>query len=297
MNAYSGKEPYVFVSYCHLDKEKVEKIIIELKRKMCRVWYDEGLTLGESWNDDLALHLNNSDCVLALLTENSVKSRYVMAEINFAMAHDKKIIPIKMDNCTLPAGLELMLGQFQMGDTNNEDDIQKLIAGVLNVLPQTVFASKKIPFYEMNGYSFFLEKYNIPHSYKPKTSIDGFSIICKDIHEQKKELFDFQTIPAYDVQYEVTQCKEIKDDYFVGKIHGIVLFNILAKCELEYPLYGPDFDVLMIFALRIPESSAPTVKLIDYQYMHIIGLDEGDKISNSAWSQEIEKTCQEKLYQ
>ena len=54
MNAYSGNEPFVFVSYSHLDNELAEKIITGLKQSMCRVWYDEGLSVGESWNDKLA---------------------------------------------------------------------------------------------------------------------------------------------------------------------------------------------------------------------------------------------------
>ncbi|MCC8046690.1 MAG: toll/interleukin-1 receptor domain-containing protein [Clostridiales bacterium] len=46
MNAYTGTEPYVFLSYSHTDMEIAQEIIIGLKQKMCRIWYDEGLTPG-----------------------------------------------------------------------------------------------------------------------------------------------------------------------------------------------------------------------------------------------------------
>ena len=51
MNAYVGNEPFVFVSYAHSDKQIAESVINGLQRKMCRVFYDDGLTPGEPWND------------------------------------------------------------------------------------------------------------------------------------------------------------------------------------------------------------------------------------------------------
>lgn len=44
MNEYSSDEPYVFISYSHEDWKSVEKIIITLKRDMCRIWYDYEMT-------------------------------------------------------------------------------------------------------------------------------------------------------------------------------------------------------------------------------------------------------------
>ena len=71
MNAYIGNEPFVFISYAHSDKQIAERVIVGLKRKMCRVFYDDGLTPGESWNDELAEKLIKCDCVIVLLTNNS----------------------------------------------------------------------------------------------------------------------------------------------------------------------------------------------------------------------------------
>ena len=83
MLAYNGTEPYVFFSYSHADKELVEKIIIELRQRLCRVWFDEGLTPGESFNDELAERIINCECFVVALTKHSVLSNYVKAEINY----------------------------------------------------------------------------------------------------------------------------------------------------------------------------------------------------------------------
>jgi|GEM_PF-2577919 len=302
MNAYSGDESYVFISYAHEDRAEAEKIIIALKRSMCRVWYDEGLTAGGYWNDDLAMHILNSACVLVLLSGNSVQSHYVRSELNFAISHEKDLIPIYLENCALPFGLELMIGHLQISDLYEETNEEKRVKALELLLPPSVFAAKKAPFYENGKYSFFLEKYKTPNP-DPQcdTAADDFSITCK--YEEGNEakalkLFDLHAIPAYEIDYTVTQCKTVNDDYFVGEIHGITIFNVLAKCQLNYPLSGPDFDVLLIFALRIPADDTPSITLIDYQNMHIVASDElkGRPISKSPWACVFEGECKRKLY-
>lgn len=299
MNAYTGTEPYVFFSYAHADREVVEKIIIGLKQKMCRIWYDEGLTPGESWNDDLADHLKNSEIVVILLTKNSIGSRYVKAEINYAISKQIKILPVMLENVFLSSGLEMMLSNVQYAILYDENDINKQIAKLSSNLPGTVFATKKVPFFESKNYSFFLEKNKIPNpNSQYDTSSDCFSIVCKDVLGTEKIFFKFKSIPAYDVEYTVTQCKTVNDDYFVGEIRGITVFNVLAGCCLNYPLSGPDFDLLLIFALRIPEDAFPTVRLIDYQYIHITQSKslEGKKMDESPWGRAIDEECKRKLY-
>ena len=44
---YSGKDPYLFISYSHADTEKVYQILSMLQRNSCRLWYDDGITGGE----------------------------------------------------------------------------------------------------------------------------------------------------------------------------------------------------------------------------------------------------------
>lgn len=300
MNAYTGTEPYVFFSYAHADREVIEKIIIGLKQKMCRIWYDEGLTPGESWNDDLANHLNNSEIVVVLLTNNSIGSRYVKAEINYAISKQIKILPVMLENINLPSGLEMMLSSLQYAILCDEEDINKKVDKISSLLPGTVFATKKVLFFENENYSFFLEKDTmINGSESSDKHADTFSIICINNYNcESKKLFEFCGTMAYDIDYTVTQCKTVNDDYFVGTIRGIHVFNVLAKCELDYPLYGPDFLLLLIFALRIPEDGFPTVRLIDYQYIHVIQskLLEGMKIEESTWGKAIDAECKRKLY-
>ena len=61
--AYSGAEPYVFVCYSHGDASMVYPEITRLREQGINIWYDEGISPGEVFTDELAdaiLHLENN---------------------------------------------------------------------------------------------------------------------------------------------------------------------------------------------------------------------------------------------
>ena len=54
---YEGDDSYIFVSYCHKDKERVYPVISELYSRGCRIWYDDGIDPGTEWPEVIAQHL------------------------------------------------------------------------------------------------------------------------------------------------------------------------------------------------------------------------------------------------
>ena len=160
-----------------------------------------------------------------------------------------------------------------------------------------MFSTKRIPFLEAKGYSFFIEKYSVDNPNNTDISADCIRIISVS-GEESIVLFDFEGTFAYDIVYSITQCKQINDDYFVGKVDSLYIINLLSDCDLKYPLYGPDFDCLMVLSLRIPDHGKPSMCLIDYQYIHINQLTvlEGKTVQNSPWSKFLNSKIEEKLY-
>ena len=77
---------------------------------------------------------------------------------------------------------------------------------------------------------------------------------------------------------------------------------MLGSFGLEYPLYGPDVDVLLIFVLRIPRHGEPTLKLVDYQYVDSVSslncpeFEDLDVVGESGWSGQIKGYLEEILY-
>lgn len=282
MNAYQGNNPYVFVSYAHKDNEKVLDLIKLLKRKMCRIWYDEGLTPGGSWNDDLANYISKCECVIIIITNNSIQSQYVKSELNYAISLNKKIYPVFLENVELSAGLAMMLGTTQYIHINDlESETNKLI----DSLPEIIFEIKKAPFYEKDGYELFLEIYKKENPNNSDITADCFNIVAKK-NQESKVIFSFEPPYSYELIYKVSQVSDIKDDYFIGHIDEIKIINIIANCCLKYPLTGPDFDALFIFALVSSKDNFPKIKLLNTNYVNVITPEslKGGQVENSPWS-------------
>ena len=64
--AYRGSEPYVFVSYAHDDKDQVFPEIRRFNEAGFRVWYDEAISPGSEWSDEIAEALSKCTVVVVL---------------------------------------------------------------------------------------------------------------------------------------------------------------------------------------------------------------------------------------
>jgi len=108
---YEGKEPFLFLSYCHADEKIVYPIFEQMAVAGYRVWYDEGNNAGDDWANNIAQHLSSSTAVVAFITEKASESVSCNNELTFAVGHKKKVIPILMESFTLSGGMELMLSR------------------------------------------------------------------------------------------------------------------------------------------------------------------------------------------
>ena len=300
MIAYEGNDPYVFVSYSHKDMDRVIPIIATLKQSMCRIWYDEGLNPGESWNDSIAEHLKNCSQFIVFISPDSVISKYVMSEINYALTKNKSIVPIFLEKTDLPAGLEMMLSTIQFLDVSNVDTIGKAANIISSVLLKSVFSSKSMPFLQDLGFSFYMKTQDVERQEcRVKNTA---TIICKDSQGNEIDILGLHRLGAYDVSYRISSVEAIKDYFFPGKIRGSYQINVLGSFFLEYPLYGPDVDVLLVFILRIPRHGVPIIKLVDYQYvdsvasLNCLEQENLDVVGETGWSTQIKKYLEDKLF-
>ena len=111
--AYQGNDSYIFVCYSHTDAETVYSELVWLKEQACNIWYDEGITPGEEWTQELADAIGGADNFLFFVTPDSVNSRYCRDELHFALNHDKPLVLVYLKETQLTGGLELSLGLTQ----------------------------------------------------------------------------------------------------------------------------------------------------------------------------------------
>lgn len=107
---YEGNEPYVFLSYCHKDRDFVYPLLEQMVRDGYRVWYDDGNHAGDDWLENIANHLNNCKVFLAMISEKSANSHNCRNEISFAIECGKKVLAVVMENFRMPIGMRLQLG-------------------------------------------------------------------------------------------------------------------------------------------------------------------------------------------
>lgn len=110
---YKGKKPYAFVSYSHHDRDTVLPILEELRKKGCRIWYDEAISAGEMWVQTIATKVDNCSQFIVFSSKNSTNSRYVALEVFEAQKKNKPMLRVKIDDSEFQSGIEMLLNAVQ----------------------------------------------------------------------------------------------------------------------------------------------------------------------------------------
>ena len=110
---YEGPDPYIFVSYAHLDYERIDPILQELKARGYRFWYDEGIDPGTEWPESIARHLESSSVCLSFISPYSAASKNCRREINFALSRNIPLLTIFLEDTKISPGLEMQISTYQ----------------------------------------------------------------------------------------------------------------------------------------------------------------------------------------
>ena len=92
--AYSGDEPYVFVSYSHRDSSSVYPELVNLRDSGFNIWYDEGIEGGTEWRGEIADAISNASLFVYFVSPESVQSENCLKEVNFADKHKVRILAV-----------------------------------------------------------------------------------------------------------------------------------------------------------------------------------------------------------
>ena len=111
--AYTGENPYIFVSYSHKDSDRVWPIIARLQADRFRVWYDDGINPGTEWDANIAAHIKNCSFFLAFISENYLASDNCKDELSFVRDLKKNRVLVYLEEVTLPDEMQMRLGRLQ----------------------------------------------------------------------------------------------------------------------------------------------------------------------------------------
>lgn len=130
--AYTGKEPYLFVSYSHRDIRKVYPTLDALYDHKYRLWYDESCETGSDFRDELRKKIENCEAVLLFVSKDSMNSPFCGMEIIVARENGKRLYPIYLDDTPVSPAFQILLANTHHSTTDNMD---KLIKSMIRDLP------------------------------------------------------------------------------------------------------------------------------------------------------------------
>jgi len=136
--AYDGDDPFIFVSYAHLDFELVYPELDRIRKLGFNIWYDQGIEVGKNWTDQLAQRLSDCALVIFFITPNSALSRHCGNEVHFALDLEKPLLNIYLRPATLSPGQRMQLGAIQgivkheLGDTEYADKLQATLQRLMS---------------------------------------------------------------------------------------------------------------------------------------------------------------------
>lgn len=82
---FRGTKDYIFVSYAHVDSERVFNIINILHRHGLRMWADKGIETSTNWHKSIMHALNHSSAFLCFLSHGVEMRSVIVDEINIAL--------------------------------------------------------------------------------------------------------------------------------------------------------------------------------------------------------------------
>ncbi|MDA0677051.1 MAG: TIR domain-containing protein [Chloroflexi bacterium] len=139
--AYSGDKPFLFVSYAHVDADQVLPEVAWLQSLGLNAWWDEGISGGSRWRDEIAGRITNCHVLLFYVSPDSVQSPVCREELEYALAHDRPVLLVHLSDTEIPDGIKLAssnrqaLFRHELAQENYERKVLQALTGLLGQDP------------------------------------------------------------------------------------------------------------------------------------------------------------------
>ena len=115
-----------FFSYSRNDSTFALKLAKDLRKAGVKLWIDQlDIRPGSHWDASIENGLNAANCMIVILTPDSIASNNVMDEVSYALESGKRVIPILWKQCNTPFRLRRLQRIDFTGEYN--DGIKQLL--------------------------------------------------------------------------------------------------------------------------------------------------------------------------
>jgi hypothetical protein len=88
----------IFLSYTRTDQDRVQPLIVGLRRMSHEIWLDQELSGGQEWWDTILGHIRECDAMMLAVSEKALESEACQKEFAYAKALNKPILPVMVDH-------------------------------------------------------------------------------------------------------------------------------------------------------------------------------------------------------
>lgn len=130
----------VFVSYARQDRAVVDSLVADLERLGHQAWYDDDLSGGQAWWNEIVRQLQACDALVFVLSARSAQSEACKIEARYASDLARSIVPLRIDQGVSSRLLPAFLAERQLVDYANRDvdSIIALTRALSSVVPGAV---------------------------------------------------------------------------------------------------------------------------------------------------------------
>ena len=109
---HTGQYMRVFISYSRSDQALAHLLGYILTTAGIKCYVDRASCAGRYFDHEIKEMIRKADVVLVLSTKSSMNSAWVNQEIGFAIAHDKKVWPLALEEDLEPTGMISMTESY-----------------------------------------------------------------------------------------------------------------------------------------------------------------------------------------
>jgi hypothetical protein len=179
----------IFLAYSRSDETEAKALSLALTSWGYSIWYDTEIKPGAVWEEAINDQFRRSTCVVALLSESSLKSFYVRVYLEKAMA-DGNLVAVAVQDRLDDAAVRKILGETRVldisewrltRDPRKLDEFLLAVSAIVGRKPVWTEAKEKPPFRA--------SKLQIPGDQR-----DGHDIFLSYKREERESVREFVTI-------------------------------------------------------------------------------------------------------
>jgi formylglycine-generating enzyme required for sulfatase activity len=127
----------IFISYDRESKDVVEQLVQDLTDDGHEIWFDQHLTGGQKWWDNILSEIRQCEIFVAALTPAFLESKPCQRELKYANDLQRNLLPVRLSEIVLPDSLPPHLSELQWVDYSSRNiDALKSLQRTLRRLPK-----------------------------------------------------------------------------------------------------------------------------------------------------------------